>query len=115
MKSREMRERVSRQFNWIEILTRMLRIVKNTSFYRLLGRNRPIETIDYYDETSTMDLFGKYRGRRIEDEASGCDPRICVIKCLESRPLDLHPTSRCFPRDLIWTVITPPIKHVRRD
>ena len=63
MESREMRERVSRQFNWIEISTRMLRIVKNTSFYRLFRRNRPIETIDGYDETSTMDRFGKYHAR----------------------------------------------------
>ena len=43
---KKMRERVSRQFNWIEISTRMLRIVKNTSFYRLFARNRPIETIN---------------------------------------------------------------------
>ena len=35
--------------------TRMLRIVNNTSFYRLFGRNCLIETIDGYDETSTMD------------------------------------------------------------
>ena len=65
MQSRETRERVSRQLNWIKISTRMLRIMKNTSFYRLFGRNCPIETIDGYDETSTMDRFGKYRDRRI--------------------------------------------------
>ena len=65
MESREMREKVSRQLNWIEISTRMLRILKNTSFYRLFGRNRPIEMIDGYDETSTMDRFGKYHDRRI--------------------------------------------------
>ena len=72
MESRETREKVSRQFNWIEISTRMLRIVKNTSFYRLFGRNRPIETIDGYDETSTMDRFRKYRDRRIRDGGSRC-------------------------------------------
>ena len=65
MESRETREKVSRQFNWIEISTRMLRIVKNTSFYRLFGHNRLIETIDGYDETSTMDRFRKYRDHRI--------------------------------------------------
>ena len=65
MESRETREKVSRQFNWIEISTRMLRILKNTSFYRLFGRNRRIETIDGYDETSTAERFGKYSDRRI--------------------------------------------------
>ena len=80
MESRETRERVSRQLNWIEISTRMLRIVKNTSFYRLFGHNRPIETINGYDETSTMDRFRKCRDPRIEDGASGCDPPRCVIK-----------------------------------
>ena len=59
------RERVSRQLSWIEISTRMLTILKNRSFYRLFGCNRPIETIDGYDETSTMDRFGKYHDRRI--------------------------------------------------
>ena len=49
MESRETRERASRQFNWIEISTRMLRIVKNISLYRLFGRNRSIEMIDGYD------------------------------------------------------------------
>ena len=43
----------------------MLRIVKNISIYTKFGRNRPIKSIDGYDETSTMDRFGKYRGRRI--------------------------------------------------
>ena len=56
---------MSRQLNWIEISTRMLRIVKNTSFYRLFGRNRLIETIDGYDETSTMDRFRKCHDRPI--------------------------------------------------
>ena len=65
MESRETRERVSRQLNWIEISTRMLRIVMNTSFYRLFGRNRSIETIDGYDETSTMDHFRKCHDRPI--------------------------------------------------
>ena len=57
LRSRETRERVSRQFNWIEISTRMLRIVKNILFYRVFGRNRLIVSIDGYDETSTMDHF----------------------------------------------------------
>ena len=65
MELRETRERVSKKLNWIEISTRMLRIMKNTSFYRLYGRNHPIKMIDGYDETSTMDHFKKYRDCRI--------------------------------------------------
>ena len=58
---RNEKERVSRQLNWIEISTRMLRIMKNALFHRLFGRNRPIETTGGNNETSTMDRFGKYR------------------------------------------------------
>ena len=43
----------------------MLTFVKNMAFYRKFRRNRPIVSIDAYDETSTMDRFGKYHGRRI--------------------------------------------------
>ena len=49
----------------LEISTRMLTFVKNMAFYRKFGRNRLIVSIDGYDETSTMDRFKKYRGRRI--------------------------------------------------
>ena len=63
-----------------EFLLECLTIAKNSSFYSNFGRNRPIVSIDGYDETSTMDRFGKYRGHRIEDGASGCDPPRCVIK-----------------------------------
>ena len=48
---------MSRQLNFLEISTRMLTNVKNTSFYRGFDRNRPIETIDGYDKRSTMDRF----------------------------------------------------------
>ena len=72
MELRETREKVSRQFNWIEISTRMFRIVKNTSFYRLFGCNRPIETIDGYDETSMMDRFWKCHDPRIRDGGPRC-------------------------------------------
>ena len=48
---------------------------KNILFYRAFGRNRPIKTIDGYDETSTMDRFLKYRGRQIMDGGSRCDRR----------------------------------------
>ena len=72
MESREMRERVSRQLNLLEISTRMLRTTKNIEFYRVFDRNRPIETIDGYDKRFTMDRFRKYRVRRIVDGWSRC-------------------------------------------
>ena len=65
MESRETRERVSRQLNWIEISTQMLRIVKNILFYRLFGRNRPIVLIDGYDGTVHRGPFQIIHGRRI--------------------------------------------------
>ena len=46
MESRETRERVSRQFNWIEISTQMLRTSEEHSIYTKFGRNRLIETIE---------------------------------------------------------------------
>ena len=66
-----MRERVSRQLNWIEISTRMLRMTKNIEFYRVFDRNRPIERINGYDKRSTMDRFRKCRVRQIFDEGLG--------------------------------------------
>ena len=67
-----MRERVSRQLNWIEISTRMLRTTKNIEFYRVFDRNRPIETINGYDKRSTIDHFRKWRVRRIANGWSRC-------------------------------------------
>ena len=40
-------------------------IVKNTSFYSDFGRNRPIVSIDGYDETVHRGLFRLSRGRPI--------------------------------------------------
>ena len=51
MESRETRGMVSRQFNLIEIQLECFTIAKNSSFYRNFGRNRPIVSIDGYDET----------------------------------------------------------------
>ena len=79
MESRETRERVSRQLNWIEISTRMLRIVKNILFYRVFGRNRPIVSIDGYDETSMMDRFEKCRGCPILINGPDASARLNVI------------------------------------
>ena len=46
-------------------LTRMLKNVKNTSFYRRKFRNRPIKTIDGYDETVHRGPFQLSSDRRI--------------------------------------------------
>ena len=77
---RETRERVSKQFNWIEISTRMLTNDEEHLIYRDFDRNRPIETIDDYDKRSTIDRFQKFGGRLLVDGASGCDLSRCVIK-----------------------------------
>ena len=65
MESRETRERVSRQFNWIEISTRMLRTLEEHSIYTKFGRNCPIETIDGYDRTVHRGPFHLSHGRPI--------------------------------------------------
>ena len=88
MESRETRERVSRQFNWIEISTRMLRIVKNILFYRLFGHNCLIVLIDGYDRTVHRGPFQLSRDRRIFDEGPRCSGLIGIKKKLESCSLD---------------------------
>ena len=50
MELRETRGMVSRRFNLIEIQLECFTTTKNTSFYRVFGRNRPIVSIDGYDE-----------------------------------------------------------------
>ena len=49
----------------LESQTRMLRIVKNMSIYTKFGHNRPIVSIDGYDETVHRGPFQISRGRRI--------------------------------------------------
>ena len=51
------------QFDWN--LTRMLTNVKNTSIYRAFDHNRPIKTIDGYDEMVHRGPFRLSRDRRI--------------------------------------------------
>ena len=65
MESRETRRMVSRQLNYIEIQLRCLQRRRTSLFKGFFYRNRPIVSIDGYDETSTMDCFGKCRDRRI--------------------------------------------------
>ena len=62
---RETRGEVSRQINCFDFQLEWFTIRKNTSFYRNFGCNRPIQTIDGYDETVHCGPFQKYRGRWI--------------------------------------------------
>ena len=72
MESREMRRMVSRQLNWIEIQLGCLQMSKNISLYRAFDRNRPIKTIDGYDETVHRGPFRICRIRWIVDVWSRC-------------------------------------------
>ena len=65
MESRETRGMVSRQFNLIEIQLECFTIAKNSSFYSNFGRNRPIVSIDGYNETVHRGPFQISRGRQI--------------------------------------------------
>ena len=56
---------MSRQLNFLEISTRMLTFVMNISLYRAFALNRPIKTIDGYDETVHRGLFRLSRDRQI--------------------------------------------------
>ena len=49
----------------LESQTRILKNVKNTSIYRAFDRNRPIKTIDGYDETVHRGPFQLSRDRQI--------------------------------------------------
>ena len=65
-------------------------------FYKVFGRNRPIETIDGYYETVHRGPFWLSRNRMIlmkgQDEATS----LCVMKCITSSPLDRDPTLRMY-------------------
>ena len=56
---------MSRQVNLIEIQLECFRTTKNKSIYRAFDRNRPIKTIDGYDETVHHGPFQLSRDRRI--------------------------------------------------
>ena len=51
MESRDSRGEVSKQINCFDFQLECLQSSKNISLYRVFYRNRPIETIDSYDET----------------------------------------------------------------
>ena len=51
MESRDSRGEVSKQINCFDFQLECLQSSKNISLYRVFYRNRPIETIDGYDET----------------------------------------------------------------
>ena len=65
MRSRETRGEVSRQINFFDFQLECLRSSKNTLFYSTFGRNRPIETIDGYNETVHRGPFQLSRSRPI--------------------------------------------------
>ena len=65
MGSRESKGEVSRQINCFDFQLEWFTNLRNTSFYRNFGRNRPIKTINDYDGTVHRGPFQKYRGRGI--------------------------------------------------
>ena len=70
MESRETRGMVSRQFNLIEIQLECLQMSKNKPFYSNFGRNRPIVSIDGYDETVHRGPFQLSPSRPISIDGS---------------------------------------------
>ena len=110
MRSRETRGEVSRQINLFDFQLKCFRIRKNTSFYRVFGRNRPIETIDGYDGTVHHGPFQTCHGRPISTNGLD-DPRDGSYKNASScRRWIAIRRSRCSPPDRITTVITPAFK-----
>ena len=71
----------------------MLRTSEEHLIYTTFGRNRPIETIDGYDETVHRGPFRICRISRIADGRSRCTLMKCVIKCLKLSPLDRDQTA----------------------
>ena len=65
MESRDSRTEVSKQINWIDFYLECITNQKNISFDRIFGRNRPIETIEGYDETVHRGPFRLYCSRPI--------------------------------------------------
>ena len=74
-------------------------------FYRVFGRNRPIETIDGYDGTVHRGPFKKMSQLSDLGWSVQIKPLRCVIKRIRSRPWNRDPTVRM--RSARWTVITP--------
>ena len=64
---------MSKKINWIDFYLECTTNWRNTSFYRVFGRNCLIETIDVYDETVHRGQFQLSRNRQVlmegQDEA----------------------------------------------
>ena len=65
MRLRETRGEVSKQIKLLDFQLECLQSSKNISLYRVFYHNRPIETIDDYDETVHRGPFRLNRNRRI--------------------------------------------------
>ena len=105
-----MRGEVSRQINLFDFQLECFRIRKNTSFYRVFGRNRLIETIDGYDGTVHRGRFQTCRGRPIltnglDDPHDGNYKNASICRCWIAIR-----RSRCSPPNRIMTVITHAFK-----
>ena len=56
---------MSKQINWIDFYLECLENRKNISIHTIFGCNRPIETIDGYDEMVHREPFRLCRSHRI--------------------------------------------------
>ena len=75
-----------------EFLLEYLTISKNSSFYKRIGRNRPIALMNGCDETVHHEPLPLNPDRPIAKGRSRCAAWISVIKRVKCRPLDRDPT-----------------------
>ena len=83
MESRDSRGEVSKQINCFDFQLECLQSSKNISLYRVFYRNRPIETIDHYDETVHDGPFWKISWPSNHDEGLRSIYAINVLKGLD--------------------------------
>ena len=75
MESRDSRGEVSKQIKLLDFQLKCLQSSKNMSFYRVSDCNRPIETIDGYDETVHREPFRLNCNHRIVMDNMDLIPR----------------------------------------
>ena len=75
MESRDSRGELSKQIKLLDFHLKCIQSSKNMSFYRVSDRNRPIETIDGYDELVHRGPFRLNRNRRIVMDGMDLIPR----------------------------------------
>ena len=103
---RDSRVLVSKQINWIELLSNALQIGRTSQFIGHLGITVRLNSIDGSNETVHRELFQLDRSHLILMERLDESTWSCVMKCIRSASVGSRSDDYdAFPKNTSWPLI----------